>query len=61
MPREAPGSGSQTVTELDLPIHLEGTLLPLTTQSVSGIRTSVSDERWPDFHSLWASISLFVE
>ena len=53
---EAPSSGSPTVTDLDLPSHLEGTLLSSATQPVSVVKTSVSKERWPNSRLLWASV-----
>lgn len=49
-------------TDLDLPSHLEGTLLSSSaTQPVSVVRTSVSEERWPNSRLLWASVSPPVE
>lgn len=56
---EAPSSYSPTATfGLDFPNHLEGTLLSSSaTQLISVVRTSVSEERWPNSRLLWASVS----
>lgn len=53
---------SNSNLDLDFPNHLEGTLLSSSaTQPVSVVRTSVSEERWPNSRLLWASVSPPVE